>query len=145
MDFWKSYETIFIPALSGVSAQIVKFVLYYILHKKINFKRLFEMGGIPSSHTAAVTSLSLVVGLKAGWDSPIFAVTILFSFLVIYDAGGLRRAAGRQASLLNKIVDEIYESGKFSEKKLVELLGHTPVEIILGIIYGIFFTMGIYR
>ncbi len=145
MDFWKSYEVIFIPALSGISAQIIKLFLYYIIHRKINFKRLFEMGGMPSSHTASVTSLSLVVGLKAGWASAIFGVTVLFSFLVIYDAAGLRRAAGRQASILNKIVDEIYEKGKVPEKKLVELIGHTPVEIIMGIIYGIFFAFDLYK
>jgi len=145
MDIWKSYEIIFIPALSGVSAQIIKFFLYYIIHKKINFKRLFEMGGMPSSHTATVTSLSIVVGLKTGWTSAIFAVTVLFSFLVIYDAAGLRRSAGRQASILNKIVDEIYEKGRFPEERLAELIGHTPVEIIIGILYGIFFAFNVYK
>jgi len=145
MALWKSYEVIFISGLSGISAQIIKFFLYYIIYKKINFRRLFEMGGMPSSHSASVTSLSLIVGLKAGWTSAIFGVTLLFSFFVIYDAAGLRRAAGRQATVLNKIVDEIYEKRKITEKKLVELIGHTPVEIIMGIIYGIFFAIATYR
>jgi len=145
MNVWKTSELIFIPALSGISAQIIKLFLYYVVHKKINFKRLFEMGGIPSSHSAAVTSLSLIIALKTGCTSAIFAVTIFFSFLVIYDAAGLRKAAGQQATVLNKILDEINKKGKFSEEKLIELIGHTPIEIIAGIIYGFLLAFVLYR
>jgi len=145
MNVWKTSELIFIPALSGISAQIIKLFLYYVVHKKINFKRLFEMGGIPSSHSAAVTSLSLIIALKTGCTSAIFAVTIFFSFLVIYDAAGLRKAAGQQATVLNKILDEINKKGKFSEEKLIELIGHTPIEIIAGIIYGFLLAFVLYK
>jgi len=145
MDLWKSYEIILIPTISGFSVQIIKLFLYYITHRRLNFKRLFEMGGMPSSHTASVTSLTLLVGLKAGWNSAIFAVTVFFGFFVIYDAGGLRRAAGKQASVLNKIVDNIYKKRKVPEERLVELIGHTPVEIIMGIIYGVVVALSIYK
>jgi len=145
VNIWKNCELIFIPAMSGFSAQIIKLLLYYVVHRRINFKRLFEMGGMPSSHSAAVASLSLIVALKTGFTSVVFAVTVFFSFLVIYDAAGLRKAAGQQATILNKILDEFNKKGKFSEEKLIELIGHTPVEIIIGILYGFLLAFILYR
>lgn len=92
---------------------------------------------MPSSHAAAVSAISTAVGLHYGVDSPLFALTLLFTIIVITDAQGVRRASGQQAEILNKILDDIYWKKKIQEDRLKELVGHTPMEVIAGIILGI--------
>ena len=92
---------------------------------------------MPSTHSALVSALATAVGIETGWNSIITAVAIIFAFIVMYDAAGVRLAASRQAVTLNKIIDELFEEGEFHQERLKELLGHTPVEVIAGAALGV--------
>jgi acid phosphatase family membrane protein YuiD len=118
-------------------AHILKGTFYFVKEKKINFKRFFGAGGMPSSHSTLVAALTTAVGIQTGWDSVATAISIIFSLIVMYDSAGVRRAAGRQAATLNKIIDELFEEGEFHQERLKELLGHTPVEVIAGATLGV--------
>lgn len=96
---------------------------------------------MPSSHSASVMTLSACIGLSEGFRSPVFAATLIFSLIIMYEAAGLRRAAGKQAELLNQIVDGLYKREKIKPAYLSELLGHTPLEVILGGVLGIVFAL----
>lgn len=133
-------DSILITALLGwIIAQLLKVVFVLIGEKRLDFSRLTGSGGMPSSHSALVCSLSTAVYFTSGWDSDVFAVCLVLSLIVMYDAAGVRYAAGKQASILNKIMVEWEEKGTFDgEKHLKELLGHTPFQVICGAILGIF-------
>ncbi len=119
-------------------AQVYKFVVYFIAHKQFNFKRLFQTGGMPSSHSSFMMAMTTSVGLLAGFSSVSFAIALTVTLVVMYDAAGLRRAVGRQASVLNQIVAEIFsEHPNLSSQKFKELLGHTPVEVFIGALLGV--------
>ena len=130
-----------LPLLSGLcagfTAQLLKFLAELLFHGKVDFRTLVTTGGMPSSHTALVVGLTTSVGLTQGWTSPLFDVALVFSFIVMYDAAGVRRAAGRQAKILNDIVSELQHDFKFSFPRLQELLGHTPREVLGGAVLGI--------
>lgn len=125
-------------------AQLLKGIFYFIKEKRVNFQRFVGAGGMPSSHSALVTALATAVGIRIGWDQPLTAVVMIFAVIVMYDAAGVRLAAGRQATTLNKIIDELFEEGEFHQERLKEFLGHTPVEVfggaILGILMAVLFT-----
>lgn len=121
-------------------AQLTKTVLTYIQLGRIDLERMVGSGGFPSSHTALVVALTTAVGLRDGLNSDLFAVSLVFSLIVMYDASGVRRAAGRQAQILNQLIRhlatrqiQIIGDGKL----LKELLGHTPFEVFGGIFLGI--------
>ena len=119
-------------------AQVYKFVIYFIVNKQFNFKRLFQTGGMPSSHSSFMMAMTTSVGLLAGFGSVSFAIALTVTLVVMYDAAGLRRAVGRQASVLNQIVAEIFsEHPHLSSQKFKELLGHTPVEVFIGALLGV--------
>ena len=105
--------------------------------KRIQISRLFTSGGMPSSHSSFVTSLSTLVGMDFGFDSIEFAVVAVFSMIIMYDASGVRRAVGKQAVILNKIVDDLHHKKHIEHKMLKELVGHTPIEVFFGAILGI--------
>lgn len=130
---------VLIVALAAcILAQVFKVVFEFAYHRKVNLRALVETGGMPSSHSALVTALSCGIGQTLGWASPAFAATTVFAIIVMYDASGIRLAAGKQAKLLNQIVDELFhEKPEFSEERLKELLGHTPVQVIMGSILGL--------
>jgi len=133
-------ETIKILAvtmLSGTIAQLIKVFTYYLQYKSINLKRFFETGGMPSSHAATSTTLTFQLGFWSGFNSPIFTIAAFFSFVIMYDAAGLRRAAGKQAAVINKIIDEFKQTHHLNEERLMEFLGHTPLEVFLGALLGI--------
>jgi len=130
-------HTLWIPIIACLGAQFIKVIVSFIIEKKLNFKRLIEPGGMPSSHTATVISLATSVGLSEGFESVAFAICVVFAMIVMYDATNLRRAVGKQARILNKIMDEMEKSQPVSEEKLRELLGHTPIEVLFGGILGI--------
>ncbi len=134
-----------LTALSGFFVQAVKVVLAFVIERRINFRRFFETGGMPSSHAASVSTLSTLVGLGQGFDSPLFAVTTFFSLIVMYDAAGLRRAAGRQAQALNRIIQDLQLHRQVEDANLRELLGHTPLEVLMGALFGIAFALAFYR
>lgn len=127
--------------LSWLIAQVLKVVTYYIRYRKLDFRRLIGPGGMPSSHSAFVSALAVGVGLKMGFDSATFALALGFAFVVMYDASGIRRAAGKQAAVLNTIVDELFHSGRIKENRLRELLGHTPIEVFAGAALGVVVTI----
>jgi hypothetical protein len=127
-------------------AQILKGVFYFVKHKKYSLKQFIETGSMPSSHSATVVSLATAVGLSEGFSSTFFAITAVFALIVMYDAAGVRRAAGEQAELLNKIVHNIKEREgmQLLEKNLKELLGHSPLEVMAGAILGLLVALIMY-
>lgn len=129
----------------GFLVQVSKVLTFLLREKKINVRRFVETGGMPSSHAASVSALSTCVGLVEGFDSVLFNVVVFFSLIVMYDAAGLRRAAGRQATLLNRILHEHIQLPGPPHDRLRELLGHTPLEVLVGAIIGVLFSMAIYR
>ena len=130
------YKFLIIPTFAWFTVQIFKLLSDAIIHRRINFRRFVETGGMPSSHSAVVTSLMVAIGMSEGFYSPIFAVSFVFSFIVMYDAAGVRRAAGKQAQILNQLINSKQVKVDTNEK-LKELLGHTPVQVFVGALIGI--------
>uniref|UniRef100_A0A7C4UDB0 Divergent PAP2 family protein n=1 Tax=candidate division WOR-3 bacterium TaxID=2052148 RepID=A0A7C4UDB0_UNCW3 len=145
MGFYSKYNIIIVTALCMLTTQFIKIINFYITNKRFNFIRLFETGGIPSSHAASSVTLTTLLFLKEGAKSSIFALALYLTIFIIYEAGGVRRHAGRQAMILNTIIEEIYRNKPVKEEKLKELIGHTPVEVFVGILYGFFFALALYR
>ncbi|MCM1338865.1 MAG: divergent PAP2 family protein [Muribaculaceae bacterium] len=136
----RGYEVICCALASAFFAQVIKFILFTIKTRKINFKIFSTTGGMPSAHSAGVMGLSTMVGILQGFDSYLFAVSLGFSLIIMYDAAGLRRAAGKTAACLNKMMDDFYNHDLQSVGgKLKELLGHTPLEVFVGAVFGIVF------
>lgn len=109
-----------------------------IQNRKLSVQVLVTTGGMPSSHSALVTALATGVGQTVGWSSSEFAVATVFAIIVMYDAAGVRQAAGKQARILNQMIDELFnEHPEFNQDRLKELLGHTPFEVIAGSALGI--------
>jgi acid phosphatase family membrane protein YuiD len=125
------------PLVAWTIAQTAKVIIYSIREHRLNLRVLAVTGGMPSSHSAIVMGMTTAVGKYAGINSPQFAIALIFSFVVMYDAAGLRRAAGRQAAILNRLVEDLVNMRGVQEAKLRELLGHTPVEVLAGAILGV--------
>ena len=125
-----------VPIILWCIVQILKFFIELIRNKKVDLKRLVGAGGMPSSHSAIVCSLASCIGKEYGFDSGLFAISLIFAFVVMYDACGVRRAAGKQASILNKILDTPGMSTVEVQEKLIEALGHTPVQVFVGAFIG---------
>lgn len=130
---------VLIPVFAWFIAQFTKVTLDLKKHRKIDIRRFVGSGGMPSSHTAYVSSLATVVGMTCGFNGPEFGITFALALIVMYDAAGVRRAAGKQAHVLNKIIRESQENGELKDidVKLKELLGHTPFEVLVGGILGV--------
>ena len=128
---------LWLPVLTWFCIQLFKVIWDLVETKKFNFKRILGAGGMPSSHSAVVMCLAILIGKQFGFDSPMFALSMVFAFIVMYDAAGVRRAAGKQATLLNKIVNTPGLTGLEVQERLVEVLGHTPVQVLVGAIIGI--------
>jgi acid phosphatase family membrane protein YuiD len=140
-----SSSPLFHALACGFLVQISKVLTFLVREKRINVRRFVETGGMPSSHAASVCALSTCVGLREGVGSVLFGVVLFFSLIVMYDAAGLRRAAGRQATLLNRILHEHIQLPGPPHERLRELLGHTPIEVLVGAIIGVLFSLAIYR
>jgi acid phosphatase family membrane protein YuiD len=125
------------PLVAWAIAQASKVILTSVRQRRLNLRVLAETGGMPSSHAAIVMGMTTAVGKHAGVSSAAFAIALIFSFVVMYDAAGLRRAAGRQAAILNRLVEDLVHMRGMQEQKLRELLGHTPVEVVVGALLGI--------
>ena len=125
------------PLVAWAIAQAAKVILTSARQRRLNLRVLAETGGMPSSHAAIVMGMTTAVGKYAGLSSAAFAIALIFSFVVMYDAAGLRRAAGRQAAILNRLVEDLVHMRGMQEQKLRELLGHTPVEVVVGAVLGI--------
>jgi acid phosphatase family membrane protein YuiD len=125
------------PIVAWTIAQAAKVILYSVRERRLNLRVLAVTGGMPSSHSAIVMGLTTAIGKYSGPSSPQFAIALIFSFVVMYDAAGLRRAAGRQAAILNRLVEDLVHMRGVQEQKLRELLGHTPVEVLVGAVLGV--------
>lgn len=130
-------KCIYIPFLLWLVVQIFKVVTELVKYKRLNVKRIVGAGGMPSSHSAIVCSIATLIGKDYGFDSGIFALAVIFAFVVMYDATGVRRAAGKQARILNKILETPGLTTGEVQGKLIEALGHTPIQVFVGAILGI--------
>lgn len=140
------YKIIKIYLLGIVLAQFLKVVFGLVKEKKLNVRCFIEPGGMPSSHSFGVAALTTSVGLATGFRTISFSISLLFSLIVMYEATGLRREAGKQATALNKLIETLIRDKKeFGYHKLKELLGHTPLEVLSGAIMGILFAMAFFR
>ena len=133
-----SYEVIVNGIEAALVAQLLKFLGHLIKTRKVDFQVLATTGGMPSSHTAGVVALSTTVGIICGFDSIEFAIAIGYALVVMYDAAGLRRSTGKIAACLNKIRDDFYANGQMPTERLKELLGHTPFEVFVGALLGVY-------
>ena len=138
-----SNEIVMCPVSAWVTAQLLKTLIYTITYQEFNKERLLGDGGMPSSHSALVVALAISTARECGVASSNFAIALAFAAVVMYDAMGVRRAAGEQAKIINRIVDEFFDKTYWKDKnlpqikQLKEMLGHTPLEVIGGIIVGI--------
>lgn len=123
--------------LGWFCAQSLKVFIGAVRERRFNFKWFVGPGGMPSSHTAGVTALATSVGIQEGVGSAMFVVTLLFAIIVIFDAQGVRRSTGKQAEILNKMMDDIYWKKHIQEDRLKELIGHTPIQVWAGMCVGL--------
>jgi acid phosphatase family membrane protein YuiD len=129
---------VLIAAATGwIIAQLIKVPLEYLLHHEWDWSLLLSSGGMPSSHSALVSGASVAIGLQEGFNSPLFALSGVVALIVIYDAIGVRRHAGDHARVLNLMIDELLTGHPLAEKELKEVLGHTPREVIAGVVLGV--------
>ena len=125
------------PLVAWLIAQAAKLTLTSVRERRLNLRVLAETGGMPSSHSAIVMGLTAAIAVNLGLSSPVFAIALIFTFVVMYDAAGLRRAAGRQAEVLNRLVEDLVHMRGVQEARLRELLGHTPFEVLVGAVIGL--------
>lgn len=138
-DFQKivTNKYIYIPLLVWFFIQTYKVIYELITTKRFNFKRIIGAGGMPSSHSAVVMTITTLIGKYEGVETNLFALSLIFAMVVMYDAAGVRRAAGKQAHLLNKIVETPGLTNVQVQERLVEVLGHTPLQVIIGATIGV--------
>ncbi|MEO0835207.1 MAG: divergent PAP2 family protein [Cyanobacteria bacterium J06642_3] len=131
-----------VAIIACLSAQGLKLVIDLLRSRRLNVTYLFSPGGMPSAHSALVGALATSVGLTKGLSSAEFAIACLFAIIVMYDAAGVRQAAGKQAKILNQIIDELFQDEhNLNEERLKELLGHTPFQVLVGLSLGISIAM----
>ncbi|NET36857.1 MAG: divergent PAP2 family protein [Cyanothece sp. SIO1E1] len=131
-------RVLLVALIACLTAQVLKVIIDIAQNGKLNLRILVETGGMPSAHSALVTALATGIGQTMGWASSEFALATIFAIIVMYDAAGVRQAAGKQARILNQIIDELFqEHSEFNENRLKELLGHTPVQVMAGLILGV--------
>lgn len=130
-------EAFWLALSVGFAVQGYKGLRAFLSTGRLNLRRFVQTGGMPSSHAASVSALSTAVGLREGFSSTLFGATLFFSLIVMYDAAGLRRAAGQHASILNRLIDEHFQHAETETQRLMELLGHTPLEVLVGAILGV--------
>lgn len=131
-------SVLLVAVIACLVAQASKLVVELVKNHKIDIRALVTTGGMPSAHSAFVTALATGVGQAVGWGSPEFAIATIFAIIVMYDAAGVRQAAGKQARILNQMVDELFsDKHEFNEDRLKELLGHTPFQVIVGSLLGV--------
>lgn len=123
--------------LGWIIAQTIKIIINGIKEKRFDFKWLIGTGGMPSAHSAGVMALATAVGIQEGFNSTIFIVILIVALVIAFDAQGVRRATGKQAEILNRILDDIYWRRKIQEDRLKELIGHSPFEVLMGCLLGI--------
>jgi len=136
--FWTSFA-------AWAIAQTIKVALGVLREKRFNFRWFVGTGGMPSSHAASVAALSTSIGITYGFDSALFALALTFTLIVMFDAQTVRFSTGRQAKVLNKMLDDIYWKHKLDDEKLKEFLGHTPIQVFVGAALGIVVSLLMYK
>jgi len=139
-----SNNALWIALCAWFVAQIIKIIIELVRKRRLSLGLIMSSGGMPSSHSSFVTAVTTVIGLTEGFDSPIFALGAIVSLIVMYDASGVRRAAGNQAKVINDILASIEDSGVKLDKKLKEMLGHTPIEVACGGVLGVAIALILY-
>lgn len=130
-------KIIIIAFIAWILNQSLKMIVFYITEKKWDIRRFTGAGGMPSTHSALSMCVAITIGIKEGWETPLFAFAIVIAFIIMADAAGVRRETGEQAKVLNKIILEFFREIKLKDKRLKELVGHTPFEVIVGAFMGI--------
>lgn len=130
-------KIIIIAFIAWILNQSLKMIVFYITEKKWDIRRFTGAGGMPSTHSALSMCVAITIGIKEGWETPLFALAIVIAFIIMADAAGVRRETGEQAKVLNKIILEFFREIKLKDKRLKELVGHTPFEVIVGAFMGI--------
>ncbi|MBE0696197.1 MAG: divergent PAP2 family protein [Anaerolineaceae bacterium] len=128
---------LFIGIFAWALAQFIKVPIFYIMYKRLHWGLWFSSGGMPSSHSALVTSVMLAIGLFEGFNTSLFAISFTLAMIVVYDAAGVRREAGRHAEKINILINELFSGHPISEKQLKEVIGHTPAQVIAGVVLGL--------
>ena len=131
-----SNDALVAASLAWFLAQISKLFIVLLRERKLQLGYLTSAGGMPSSHSAVVVALATRIGMDNGVSSPLFAISFIFAGVVLYDAAGIRRAVSVQARILNRMLEEVIDLRRFNEKRLLELLGHTPFEVFIGSLLG---------
>ena len=129
-------KCIVIPLVLWIIIQTFKVITDLVINRRLNVRRIIGAGGMPSSHSAVVCSLAMCIGKEYGFNSGIFAIALIMAFVVMYDAAGIRRAAGKQARILNHILDTPGLSQVEVQERLIEALGHTPIQVFVGALLG---------
>jgi hypothetical protein len=129
-------RVLLIALAASLTAQLLKLLILFVQSGQVKLHVLVETGGMPSSHSALVAALAIGIARTQGWDSPQFAIASVFAFIVMYDAAGIRLAAGKQAKVINQIVVEVFEEDREIDP-LKELLGHTPIQVLVGALLGV--------
>ena len=144
LEAWAANRVFFAWLSACIVSQSIKIMLGVLQLRRFDFRWLVGTGGMPSTHAAGVTALSLAIGFQSGFDSPLFAIAIAFTVITLFDAQGVRRWSGRQAQVLNKMMEDMYFKRRIQEQRLKELLGHTPLEVLAGMGIGIVTTFVLY-
>ena len=143
VNAWAANQVFMAWLTACLVAQGIKITVGAIRLRKFDFRWLFGTGGMPSTHAAGVSALSVSVGLQTGFDSPLFATAVAFTVITLFDAQGVRRWSGRQAQVLNKITEDIYFKRRIQEQRMKELMGHTPFEVLVGMGVGLVTAMAL--
>jgi uncharacterized protein len=131
--------------IAWLLAQSLKVPIFYLLKHRWNWALLFSTGGMPSSHSALIVSATAAIGLNFGFDTPLFALAVAVAMVVVYDATGIRRQAGLHAQKINILIDELLKGHPISDKQLKEVLGHSPLEVVGGVVLGIVIALLVWR
>lgn len=132
-----AYRALWVPLVSWLVAQVLKVLINGIRIKQIKWSYMYSPGGMPSAHTAVMTALATTVGIEYGFDSPLFAISTVVAFIVMYDAAGVRRTVGYQSTMLNRMLDELFKGNKEFSQRMQEIIGHTKWEVFMGALLGI--------
>lgn len=133
------------PIMAWFVAQVLKFIINALVEKKVSLERLYGDGGMPSGHSATVTTLAAMCGWGCGYNSALFAASVIFAIIVMHDASGVRREAGKQATLIKQLADGfnamfVEKDDQIKTEKLKEFIGHTPLQVVFGALLGLVVT-----
>jgi acid phosphatase family membrane protein YuiD len=130
-------DPLIVAVVAWLLAQVSKLLISLLRERRLQLAYLTSAGGMPSSHSAVVVALAMRIAMNEGVTSPMFAIAFVLAGVVLYDAAGIRRAVSVQARILNRMLEEVMELKRFNEKRLLELLGHTPFEVFIGSLLGV--------